>query len=380
MAGQIINRGKNTWLVRVYMGIGSNGKRKYHNHTIHGTKKDAEKYLASVLRDRDMGLFTEPSKQTLNQYLDQWLAEVARRRVRERTYWDYEGLLKRYVRPVLGERRLSQLTPLEVQKLYNGMVEVGLSARTVRYVHAVLHSALDQAVKWSMIPRNVTDLVQLPQQKKREMRALSPEEAKRFLDAAKGTRWEALFSLMLTTGLRPGEALGLKWQDVDFKNGRLYVQRALARVKNQGGWRLEEPKTAKSRRVIPLPKNVLQDLKAHRKRQLEEKLKATDYTDHGFVFAVSNGEPLSERNLIREYFKPLLRKAGLPDIRLYDLRHTCATLLLAAGENPKIVSERLGHASVTLTLDTYSHCLPDMQAAATKKLEGLLFTTTEGGE
>lgn len=251
-------------------------------------------------------------------------------------------------------------------------MEAGLSPRTVRQAHAVLHSALDQALKWGMVLRNVTELVELPRQTKREMHCLSPEEARRFLEAAKGTRWEALFSLMLTTGLRPGEALGLRWTDVDLDNSRLHVQRTLVRVPGQRGWRLEEPKTNRSRRVVPLPKNVVQDLKAHRKRQLEEKLRATDYIDHGFVFAASNGEPLSERNLVRS-FKPLLNKAGLPDIRLYDLRHTCATLLLSAGENPKIVSERLGHASVTLTLDTYSHVLPTIQEAATRKLEDMLF-------
>lgn len=371
MAGQIINRGKNTWLVRVYMGLDGNGKRKYHNKTIHGTKKDAEKYLAGVLRDRDLGLFTEPSKQTLGAYLDQWLQEVAKPRLRPRTFTDYEALMNRYVRPALGGRRLDQLTAMDIQKLYNDMLEAGLSARTVRYVHAVLHSALDQALKWGMVARNVTDLVELPRQQKQEMRCLSPEEARRFLEAARGTRWETLFSLMLTTGLRPGEALGLKWADVDFEKGKLQVQRAL--VRHGKGWTLEEPKTPRSRRTIPLPKSILQDLKAHRKRQLEEKLKVSDYTDHGFVFAVSNGEPLMERNLVREYFKPLLEKAGLPNIRLYDLRHTCATLLLSAGENPKIVSERLGHASVTLTLDTYSHVLPDMQKSATEKLEGMLF-------
>lgn len=373
MPGQIIKRGPNTWLVRVYMGTDANGKRKYHNRTVHGTKKDAERYLAQVLRDRDLGLFVEPTRQTVNEYLDRWLSEVVKQRVRPRTYHDYESLLKRYVRPVLGARRLSQLNPVEVQALYNDLVEQGLSARTVRYVHAVLHSALKQAVKWGMVQRNVAKLVELPRQKKREMCCLTPEEARRFLDAAKGTRWEALFSLMLTTGLRPGEALGLKWADVDFENGRLHVQRALVRINNSGQWRLEEPKTVRARRVIPLPRNVLQVLKVHRKQQLEEKLKATNYTDYGFVFATANGRPLAEKNLVREYFKPLLKKAGLPDIRLYDLRHTCATLLLAAGENPKVVSERLGHASVTITLDTYSHVLPDMQKSATKKLQELLF-------
>ena len=195
--------------------------------------------------------------------------------------------------------------------------------------------------------------------------------------------------------MRPEEALGLKWEDVDFKNNRIHVKRVLTRTKE--GWNLEEPKTSKSRRTIPLPKEVIKSLKEHKKNQAEEKLKAKEtlnydkdkekfkpeelkeklndpkiYVDYGFVFAAQNGSPLEERNVSR-YFKDLLKKENLPDIRLYDLRHTCATLLLAAGENPKVVSKRLGHASITLTLDTYSHVLPDMQKQATDKLEKMLF-------
>ncbi|WP_231968948.1 site-specific integrase [Thermoanaerobacterium sp. RBIITD] len=191
------------------------------------------------------------------------------------------------------------------------------------------------------------------------MKVLTPEQAKKFLEACAYNRWGVLFELLLTSGMRPEEALGLKWEDVDFKNNRIHVKRVLTRTKE--GWNLEEPKTSKSRRTIPLPKEVIKSLKEHKKNQAEEKLKAKEtlnydkdkekftseelkeklndpkiYVDYGFVFASQNGSPLEERNVSR-YFKELLKKENLPDIRLYDLRHTCATLLLAAGENPKVV-------------------------------------------
>ena len=374
MAGQIIERGKNTYLVRVYMGLDANGKRKYHNKTIHGNKKDAERYRNKVAREKDLGTFVEPTKEALAGFLDNWLEQVVKARVRERTYNDYSDKVRLYIKPSLGDYKLQQIDPEKINALYNKMLEDGLSARSVRFTHTVLRNALEQAVKWGKLYRNPADLVDLPRQNKKEMKALSPEQAGRFLEATIYSPHKALFSLLISSGVRPGEALGLKWDDVDFENKRIIVRRALSSVSG-GGWKLEEPKTSRSRRTIPLPLTTMKDLREHEKDQAAEKLKSEPgkYNDQGFVFAYKNGEPLTLRNLTRRHFKPLLEKAGLPDIRLYDLRHTCATLLLSAGENPKVVSERLGHASVTLTLDTYSHVLPDMQESAASKLENMLF-------
>jgi len=183
-----------------------------------------------------------------------------------------------------------------------------------------------------------------------------------------------LFAFALVTGMRPGEYLALQWKDVDHISGAVAVRRALAQSA-EGSWKFEEPKTARSRRSIPLPPSVIKALHSHRRRQAVEILAAgPGYTNHDLVFAAENGSPLAIRNLVRRHFKPILKAAGLPSsFRLYDLRHSCATLLLSAGENPKIVAERLGHASVTMTLDVYSHVLPDMQRAATEKLEAMLF-------
>lgn len=369
-AGQIISRGTNTWLVRVFLGRDEANKRKYHNKTIHGTKKDAQKYLNSVLREKDLGSFVEPSKMTVNQYLNHWLEVSAKAKLRERTYSSYVETLKLYVQPHLGQKVISKLSPLDIQTLYSTLQENGLSASTIKRAHAVLSSALRQGVKWQMIPKNPSEYVDLPRIERKEMKAFTAEEAKRFLDAAVFDKLNCLFVLLLTTGLRPGEALGLKWTDL--VDGKLQIQRAL--VRNGKGWSLEEPKTSRSRRVVPIPKTALQVLQQHKIEQAKEQLKEADYNNLGFIFAANNGHPLNERNIVNRHFKPILKKAGLPEsFRLYDLRHTCATLLLAAGENPKIVAERLGHASVTLTLDTYSHVLPDMQQKATEKLEKMLF-------
>lgn len=373
MAGQIIPRGDSVWVVRVFLGRDNSGKRRYHNKTIHGNKKDAQKYLNAVLRDQDLGAFVEPTKMTVDEYLDQWL-ETAAKSTSHRTATDYKDLLRRYVRPSLGKRRFSDITPIEIQALYNKMQEQGLSPRTVRYTHAVLSSAFKQAIKWRLIPLNPASAVELPRQQRKEMQALSPEDAAKFLKAAGNDRWGIIFAVALLTGMRPEEYLGLQWKDVDLNTGVVTIQRTLVWRRKGGGWYFGEPKTNRSRRSIPLPASVLRGLKEHKARQSEEKMKRRqDYQDLDLVFATAEGGPLAHQNLFRRHFKPILTAAELPSsIRLYDLRHSCATLLLAANENPKVVSERLGHASITMTMDIYSHVLPTMQQAASEKLEKIV--------
>lgn len=371
--GQIIKRGDNKYLVRVPLGTGADGKRLYHNKTIHGNKKDAQRYRTKILRKRDLGELVEPSKEPLKPYLERWLDVSARQRIAPSTFSTYKNYVATYIAPELGAMQISRLGSIEIQEFYNGLIKKGLSPKTVLNIHQVLNSALKQAVKWGLIRQNPASAgnIDLPKYSKPEMKVFTPEQAALFMEAVIYSQHKTLFSLLLSSGMRPGEALGLKWCDVDTEKGRVHVQRALS--KGDDGWTLLEPKTPQSRRAIPLPPSVVGDLKEHRAAQIEERLKVRGYADHDLVFADEKGEHLDPRNIYRRHFKPLLRDAGLPDIRLYDLRHTCATLLLMAGENPKVVSERLGHASVTLTLDTYSHVLPDMQDRATAKLEAILF-------
>jgi integrase len=291
----------------------------------------------------------------VGEYLDRWLRDSVQGSVRRSTYESYSRQARRYITPALGRVRLKALTPAHVQGLYREMQDRGLSARTVEYTHAVLHRALKQAVRWRMVPRNVCDAVDVPQVRREEMHPLTPEQARRFLDAARGERLEVLYVVAVHAGLRPGELLALGWEDVDLDRGVLHVHRALS------DGEFTTPKTKRSRRRIDLSAGSIAALKKHRKRQLEEQMKKAGlWKDHGLVFPSSVGTPLSHRNVVRS-FKAVLKRAGLPaTIRLYDLRHTCATLLLCRNVHPKYVQELLGHASIAQTLDTYSHVLPGM--------------------
>ncbi len=372
MAGQIIKRGDRTWLVRIFLGRDANGKQKFHHKTIHGTKRDAERYLTATRREMDLGVFVEPSSMSVKEYLDRWLRDAARPRVSRRTADGYAGLLERYIYEPLGYKQLDKLQALDIQSVYGGMQSRGLSARVVRHAHSALHNALKQAVKWGLLSRNPSDLVELPKVPHKERRVLSPDEAQEFLKAAALMPHGLIFEFALLSGMRPEEYLALQWSDIDFKRGTAQVKRALVRHKKS--WSFEEPKTARSRRSVFLPAPLLENLTEHKRKQAEERLKlGAAWQAFDLVFCSEQGTPLSIPNLTYRYFRPILTKAKLPRIRLYDLRHSCATLLLIAEENPKVVSERLGHSTIVLTLDTYSHVLPHMQQSASARLETLLY-------
>ncbi len=375
MSGHVKKRGENTWLVTMPLNRDPNtGKRKEHYKTIHGTKKDAKQYLRKIETEKDLGIFIEPTSMIVNEYFNKWLEVAAKPRLRERTYIEYCNLLNRYVRPKWGNNKLVEVQPLDVQALYTSMQAKGLSPRTIRYTHNVLSSAFKQAIKWKMTVQNPITQAELPRQVKKEMSALSPEQAKIFLEATAKHRLGVFFALMLISGTRPSEALALKWGDIDLEKGVITIQRTVFWRPKGNGWYFSEPKTPRSNRSIPLPISFIANIKEHRLKQLEERLKeGSNYENNNLIFATSKGSPFMERN-IRRYFKGILKETNLPlSLNVYSLRHSCASLLLAAGENPKVVAERLGHASVTLTLDTYSHVLPTMQQSATDKLEEMLY-------
>ena len=241
----------------------------------------------------------------------------------------------------------------------------------MQYIHVTLHKALKQAVNDGLVSRNVTEGVKPPQLRREEIRPLSPEQVKVLLEAARGDRLQALYVLAIHTGLRQGELLGLKWNDVDLEAGTLHVRRTLVTAK--GGPVLAAPKTRGSRRSVKLTGSATDALKNHLNHQLEEIERAGPlWQENGLIFAAEMGEPLDRHHVTAWRFRTLLKRAGLPKVRFHDLRHTCATLLLLKNVNPKIVSEMLGHATTSITLDTYSHLLPNMQDHAAKALDDTL--------
>ncbi|MDO8690228.1 MAG: tyrosine-type recombinase/integrase [Dehalococcoidia bacterium] len=343
------------------------GKRK----RFYGKKReDVAKKLTNALKSKDEGKLMVPERLTVAQFLAQWL-ETTAPTVRLSTLTRYEEYARLHAVPELGTVKLARLTPQHLQKLYAQKLEAGLSPMTVRHLHAVMHRALSQALRWGLVATNVADAVDAPRVKRQEIKALSPEEARRLIDAGKGDRFEALYVLALSTGLRQGEMLGLRWKDVDLEGGCLQVVGTLQR--SHHGLAITEPKTARSRRQVGLTDAARDALRQHRTGQLEERLQAGPlWEDSDLVFPNDTGRPMDAGNLLRRYFSPLLKKAGLSHIRFHDLRHSAATLLLSQGINAKVIQEMLVHSSNALTLDTYSHVLPTMQREAREDMEAIL--------
>jgi integrase len=362
--------GDGRWLVRTSHGIGAGGKRIRSQSIIEGQKKDAQRHLTSLLKRRDDGLSAALSRQTFGEWAEEWLKNWASNKG-PRTRSDSEKLLGRLLRyeREFGGLRLSTLSANHIQQVVNRLRERGLSPRTVRMYHGLIRGCLARAERLGKVARNVARLVELPPQSRTERLFLTAEQAERLLQTGVDDRFYALFALLTLTGLRPGEACAVRWDDID--NRALRVRRALVWLPNSAPI-FAETKTRRSR-VVTLGERVLGILKRQRAKQAEWRLKmGAAYEDQGLIFCNETGGPLHLRNVDSRHFKPLLRQAGLPKIRLYDLRHTHATLLLAAGEHPKVVQERLGHATITLTLDTYSHVVPGMQERAAERLDSLL--------
>jgi integrase len=342
-------------------------KRRY----ISGKKREnVRDKLAKALSQRADGLVFDAGTMTIGEYLDRWLADV-RDTVRKSTHEGYEYAIEPHIKPALGRIKLKDLNPAQIRWFYRDRLDSGLSPATVHKQHVVLHKALKAAVADGLIPRNAAAGLKLPRITREEIAPLTEEESRRLLETVRGARLEALYVLALSTGMRLGELLALKWEDVDLEGGRLRVRRTLTHAGK--AFVLGEPKTKNSRRTIRLTKGANSALKAHLSRQFEEMERMGSlYQPGGLIFATEGGTIVNPSNLRNRSFKPLLKRAGLPPIRFHDLRHTCATLLLSKSVNPKVVSEMLGHASISITLDIYSHRLPDMQEKAVEALEEML--------
>ena len=367
--GTVYQRKDGRWVASITL---ENGKRK----SIYcKTQKEAVKAAREANQQKDQGILLAGEDQTLSDFLTVWLHDIVKNNVRERTYGRYREVVTLHIVPALGKTKLQKLTPQQLQLLYNQKLEEGYAPQTVKHIHRVLHKALGDALKWQLVVRNVCDAVRAPRVPRKEMQVLSGEQAQQFLEAAKGDPLEALYVLALTTGMRQGELLALKWEDVDLAIGRLQVKRTIARLVGKG-FTVSEPKTSKSRRRIHLTRTAIEALKQHRIRQREARLAAgPDWNEQGWIFCSAVGGPIEPGNMIRRSFRPILVKAELPIIRFHDLRHSAASLLLILGVHVKVVQELLGHSQISLTLDTYSHVLPSLQEEAVNRLDALLSTT-----
>lgn len=370
--GSIFKRTDGRWVAMMSL---AGGKRT----SFYGrTRQEVQRKLAAAQRDVEAGLPIISDRQTVSQYLTSWL-EIIEPTIEYGTWKRHREFVELHIAPTIGSVRLRELSAQQVQHLYADRLSTGLSSSTVHHLHATLHKALKDAERLGLVARNVCTLVNVPRMAETETHPLSPAQVRAFLEAVRGDRLEVLYVVALATGMRQSELLGLRWVDVDLDAQPDAQAAGLIRVRAQltrgagASWTWKEPKTKRSRRQIALAHQVVDALRTHRARQAQERLRlGAAWQDHDLVFCTHAGGPLFGTHVLRRLVRTL-HAAGLPRIRFHDLRHTAATLLLSARVNPKVVSEMLGHATVAITLDIYSHVLPDMQRDAATAMGTVLY-------
>jgi integrase len=378
----ITSRSKDRHLIRVFLYRDRAGKQKFHSETFYGTRTEAKRRERELKTLKDKSKLVASDSLKLEPFMEKWFKSTCKNAVGTSTYQRYITNSRMYIYPAIGHVRIQKLTPLMIQGLYADLQERGLASSTIRLINAPLSKALKQAVKWGMLQENPVTHVGLPTSKGQQskVRPMTVAQMEAFLDAAKETRWLVMWELALASGMRPGEYLGLPWRCVDWDNGAVRVERTASYPVGLAA-RIGPPKTKRSRRTIPLPTPVMDDLREHRAAVKRARLKSKCWnTDLDLVFPGEDGEIMKYPRFLTQVFHKTLKIAGLKKgrdgFRPYSLRHTCATVLLLEGKHPKVVSERLGHASITETLDTYSHVLPTMQKEASDTLSRVMFGST----
>jgi len=376
--GSIYKRPDGSWIGQVSTGYDpATGKPK--RKSFYGqTRQEVNAKITKALQEVQNGIYIEPTKTTLGEWLDRWLTTYKKGQIKPITYEGYESLIKVHIQPALGNIPMAKLQANVLQNFYNEKLEHGradgeggLSTRMVRYFHAVIRQALEQAVKEGILNRNVADATSPPVIKNKQMKPLSEDELLSFLEAAKHDRLFTAYLLAATTGLRRGELLGLCWDCVDLEAGSIAVKRQLIPLKS-GLVLQEDTKSRSSKRNISLTDDAIRELKAHKRRQAQEKLAMGEaYQNLNLCFCKEDGSYLRPENFVK-VFQQQLESAGLPKVRLHDLRHGHASLLLQRGIPAKMVQERLGHSSITMTLNLYSHVTPEMAKTAAASLNGLM--------
>lgn len=364
--GSIFQRPDGRWCARITVGRDANGNRKRRD--VYGwTKKEVQEKLTTLLAQKQTGTLCDTGRETVAEFITWWLANEVKPNRRASTHETYRQTAAKHILPFLGGLQLSRLAPSNVGSLYTTLQSDGRSSKLVQMVHAVLRRAMERALKLGKIIRNPCDAVERPQAPRHEITPLDQEQAAAFLKAISADRLQALFILAIAGGLRQGELFALRREDVDFDAGAVAVRRTVVQLGKE--FVVNEPKTAKGRRRVELPALAIDALRDHLRRMMIE-----GHAGAGWIFVGRSGGFL-RRAVIRRKLRRLLATAGLPTIRFHDLRHTCATLLMANGTHAKVVQERLGHSTIGMTLDTYSHVLPTMQREAADKLGDMLRPT-----
>lgn len=380
MKNEVIRKRGDTWTFVIDQPRGADGKRRQLRKGGYKTKKEATTAQAALITSMDKGTYVAQTKENVATFLARWL-ETRRSDLKPTTNASYEQLIRTHVVPKLGGLRLQDLTPQALNAFYAGMLSSGrmtgaggaLSTRTVRYVHTIIRAALKDAVRERALALNVADFAKPPRSlSTREMTVWNAVELRAFLAHVRDDRHYSMWLLAATTGMRRGELAGLRWKDVDLDRAYLAVTQTVVLVR--GTVTISTPKTKASRRAIALDEASVVALRAHRQRQLEARMVAEPGTydfSSDLVFPAPDGRPVHPES-IANTFIALTKVAGLPVIRLHDLRHTYASIALVAGVHPKIVAERLGHSDVKVTLSVYSHLLPGVQEAAAEHVASMI--------
>lgn len=363
--GSIGQLGDSRGLARTYI----NGRRKaYYGKT----RAEVAKKLAVAIKAHAEGLAAPSDKQTFAQFVERWVETVSPS-LRPKTARNYAQLLRAHAAPAIGRIPMTKLKPTDLAHVYELRRKAGAAPRSILHLHRAIFRCLRYAERWGDVARNIAALVDAPKVTRSDMRALSGEEARALLKVGEGDRLESFLVLALSTGMRSGELLGLTWRAIDFDRGAVSVVASLQPTAT-GELALMEPKTPRSRRVIDIEPRVVANLRRHRAAQeMERRVAGEAWAEHDLVFTTPTGAPLDGRHLIRAWFRPLLNEAGLPPIRIHDLRHSYAPIALALGVHPKVVQEAMGHSTIAVTLDLYSHVVPSLQREAAKEMGTALF-------
>ncbi|TCP61247.1 site-specific integrase [Baia soyae] len=382
MRGHVTKKGNKFYFV-LDVGVDEvTGKRKQKWFSGFKDPKEAEKAMIAKIHELNQGIYYEPTKFTLADFMERWLEDYVTFNCAPRTREIYEYIIHTHIsRSRMAKLPLDKIKPIQIQNYYSekltkGRVDGkgGLTARSVLHHHRILHEALEHAVKWQILGKNPTKAVTPPRLQKKEVNVLSKDQIQILLEGTKNKYFHGAVFFAISTGMRRGEIFGLRWSDVDFKNQTLSIRQTLQRLKGKGLVFKKSAKNDGSRRSVAISSEIIKLLQVLKATQEECKQNlGVYYQDHDLVFSNEDGTPINVDYVSREFGRSV-KKLDIPYVRFHDLRHTHATLLLQQGEHPKIISERLGHSTISITMDIYSHVMPNMQREATDKLDRFLFS------